>query len=159
MVDNEKVKLMTQISIYEKNEDLGDLVLSKYYKEDYVKYGCLKTLIATTICYWLCVAVYGLVNFEKVLNDINSMDYFKVIYSLIGGYVVAMVVFYIYAFIVYNYKYSKARKRLIKYNRLLTKLIKLYDKEEARSQIKRGKVKVYSEIGGDMENQSDGGSK
>ena len=30
MLDEEKIKLMTKISIYEKNEDLDDLVLSKY---------------------------------------------------------------------------------------------------------------------------------
>ena len=151
MPDKEKIRLMTKISIYEKHEDLGDLVLSKYYKEDYVKLGCLKTLVATTICYWLCIAVYVLINFEQILNDINTMDYVKVISRLMGGFFIAMVVFYIYAFIVYNYKYSKARKGLIGYNRTLTKLIKLYEKDEAHQQVVKGKVRVYSGIGGDMD--------
>ena len=153
MLDEEKIKLMTKITIYEKNEDINDLELSRYYKEDYVKYGCLKTLIATTVAYWLCIAVYVLINFEKVLNDINTMDYFRVISLLMGGYIVSMIVFYIYAFIVYNYKYSKAKHGIIRYNRYLTKLIKLYEKDEAHNQVLKGKVKVYSEIGGDMEEE------
>ena len=49
MLDKKKIKLMTRISIYEKNEDTNDLALSKFYKEDYAKYGCLKTLVATTV--------------------------------------------------------------------------------------------------------------
>jgi hypothetical protein len=151
MPDKEKIKLMTRISIYEKHEDMGDLILSKYYREDYVKYGCLKTIVATTLCYCLVVAVYVLINFEQVLNNLNTMDYFKVISRLMGGYVLALVVFYIYAFVVYNYKYAKARKGLIRYNRMLSKLIKLYEKEEAHNQITSGRVKVYSGIGGDME--------
>ena len=145
MLDEEKIKLMTRISIYEKNEEINDLSLSRYYREDYVKFGCLKTIIATTICYWLCIAVYVL----------NTMYYFKVISRLMGGYVLVMVVFYIYAFIVYNFKYMKAKPGIIKYNRDLGKLIKLYEKEEVQSQIKSGRVKVYSDIGGDMEELSE----
>ena len=147
-MDEEKIRLMTRITMYEKNQNMGDLILSKFYKEDYVKYGCLKTLVATTFCYWLCVAVYVLLRFDKVLNDINSMDYFKVIGRLMAGYIIAMVVFYIYAFIVYNYKYSKAKPRLIAYNKMLKKLIKLYEADEAHDAVVKGKVRVYSGIGG-----------
>ena len=125
MIDEEKVKLMTKISIYEKNEEFDGLSLSQFYKEDYVKYGCLKTLVATTFAYWLCVAVYAVINFEKILGDLNHVDYFKMIRVLMLGYVSVMALFYIYAFIVYNYKYSKKRRGLVKYNRMLKKLIKL----------------------------------
>ncbi|MCR4846318.1 MAG: hypothetical protein K5865_06240 [Eubacterium sp.] len=148
MLNEEKIRLMTKVAIYEKNEELSDLALSRFYKEDYVKYGCLKTLVATTFCYWMCIGVYVLLNFEQVLNNLNEMDYFKVITKLMMGYVIAMVIFYIYGFLVYNYKFMKARPRLLRYNRDLKKLIKVYEKEEAQDQIKRGKIKVYSEIGG-----------
>ena len=148
MLDEEKIKLMTKITIYEKNEDTADLTMSRYYKEDYVKYHCLKTLVSVTICYWLVFALYILINFEEVLNTLNTMDYFKVISRLMFGYVIAMGVFYLYAFIVYNFKYSKAKKGLVEYNSNLKKLIKLYEHEESREQILTGRVKVYSEIGG-----------
>ncbi|MCR5227627.1 MAG: hypothetical protein K6E27_10485 [Eubacterium sp.] len=148
MLDEEKIKLMTKITIYEKNEDTADLTMSRYYKEDYVKYHCLKTLVSVTLCYWLVFALYILINFEEVLNTLNTMDYFKVISRLMFGYVIAMGVFYLYAFIVYNFKYSKAKKGLVEYNSNLKKLIKLYEHEESREQILTGRVKVYSEIGG-----------
>ena len=127
MLDEEKIKLMTKITIYEKNEDTADLTMSRYYKEDYVKYHCLKTLVSVTICYWLVFALYILINFEEVLNTLNTMDYFKVISRLMFGYVIAMGVFYLYAFIVYNFKYSKAKKGLVEYNSNLKKLIKRND--------------------------------
>lgn len=148
MLDEEKIKLMTKISIYEKQEEFEGLNLSNYYKEDYVKYGCLRTLVATTIMYWLCVAAYIFLYFEKILVDLNQVDYFKLIYGLMLGYVVVMALFYIYAFIVYNYKYSKARPGLIKYNKMLRKLIKLYESDDTSASIKSGRVKVYSQIGG-----------
>ncbi len=148
MLDEKKIRLMTKITIYEKNEDIGDLAMSKFFREDYVKYGCLKTLVVVTFCYWLIFGVYVLLNLENVLNSLNSMDYFKVISRLMGGYVGAMIVFYLYAFIVYNVKYAIAKPRLVRYNRCLNKLIKLYEEDEVKEQIREGKVKVYSEIGG-----------
>ena len=155
MLDEEKIKLMSKVTIYEEKERTKGLMLSKFYKEDYVKYGCLKTLISTTICYWLCVAVYVFINFEKVLNDLNDMDYFKVISHLVGGYIVAMLIFYLYGFVVYNYKYSKAKPHILEYNRSLKKLIKLYEKDDIRNDITRDKIKVYTQIGGDDEEISE----
>ena len=148
-MDEEKIRLMTRITMYEQKQDMNDLILSRYYKEDYVKFGCLKTLVVTTICYWLCIAAYILLRFDQFLEELNSMDYFKVIGGLMTGYIIVMVVFYIYAFIVYNYKYSKAKPRLIAYNKMLKKLIRLYEAEEAHEDVLKGRVKVYSEIGGD----------
>ena len=148
MLDEEKIKLMTKITIYEKNEGLEDLILSKYYKEDYVQYGCLKTLVAATFCYWIIVAVYIVLSFEKVLADLNHIDYFGVISKLMVGYVITLAIFYIYAFIVYNYKYSKAKPGMVQYNKWLKKLVKSYESDETRDDIRSGKVKVYSGIGG-----------
>ena len=152
MLDEEKIKLMTKVTIYEKNEGLDDLILSKYYKEDYVQYGCLKTLVAATFCYWIIVAVYILLKFEKVLADLNHIDYFKVISYLMVGYVATLAVFYIYAFIVYNYKYSKAKPGMVQYNKWLKQLVKSYESDEAKDSITSGRVKVYSGIGGFDEN-------
>ena len=148
MLDEEKIRLMTKITIYEKNEEPGDLSMSRFFREDYVKFGCLKTLIVVTICYWLLVAAYIMVHLEQVLNDINTMDYFKVISILMSGYIGSMIVFYLYAFIVYNYKYAVAKPRLVRYNKCLRKLIKSYEADEVKEEIRTGKVKVYSEIGG-----------
>ncbi|MCR5215290.1 MAG: hypothetical protein K6E10_12825 [Eubacterium sp.] len=161
MLDEDKIRLMTKITIYEKNEEPGELSMSKYYREDYVKLGCLKTLVVTTFCYWLLVAVYILLNLENIMKDINTMDYFKVMSVLMSGYVGAMIVFYLYAFLIYNYKYAKAKPHLVRYNKNLRRLIKLYEKEEVKNQIEDGTVKVYSEIGGfaDLNDTEQGGSK
>ena len=148
MLDEDKIRLMTKITIYEKNEEPGELTMSRYYREDYVKLGCLKTLVVTTFCYWFLIAVYIILNMESIMNQINSMDYFDVMTKLMTGYVGAMLVFYLYAFLIYNYKYAKAKKHLVRYNKNLRRLIKLYEKDEVRDQIEDGTVKVYSEIGG-----------
>ena len=153
MLDEEKIKLMTKVTIYEKNEEMDALLMSKYYKEDYVKYGCLKTMVVVTFAYWITVAVFILLRFEQVMDNLNNMDYFKIITRLMIGYVIVMAVFYLYAFIVYNFKYDKRKSGIIRYNRWLKQLYKLYEEEEARENIRSGKIKVYSQIGGNEEDE------
>ena len=46
MLNEEKIRLMTKISIYEKNEEYGDLVLARYAKKGLIRYNRnLKRLI------------------------------------------------------------------------------------------------------------------
>ena len=82
MLDEEKIRLMTRISIYEKEQEHDELVLSHYYREDYVRYGCLRTLVVATLTYWSVVAMYILYRFQELLREINTMDYFDIIGKL-----------------------------------------------------------------------------
>lgn len=129
MVDEKKVKLMTKLAIYEQKEQHRAVPMSKFYKSDYVRYNVLKTWVAATVVYWSVFAVYIYMNFENVLIKINEIDYFKVIYNLLGGYVAFCLIYYLFASFVYNYRYSKCRRGLAKYNGNLKKLI-AYEKGE-----------------------------
>jgi len=152
LVDREKVRLMTQITIYEKKENNRDLVMSRYFKEDYVKYNCLKTLVVATVMYWLIVGIYIAVRFEKLLVDVYTMDYFKVMSGLLLGYVGVLGIFFVYAFTIYSIRFYRVKPGLVRYNRNLRRLVRLYKREEKDMMRKRNKaypVKVSSAIGDD----------
>ena len=44
MVDEKKTILMTKLAIFEKHEKNKSLVVSKYYRSDYVRYNVLKNM-------------------------------------------------------------------------------------------------------------------
>ncbi|MBR3537473.1 MAG: hypothetical protein IKN79_00175, partial [Eubacterium sp.] len=67
MPDEEKIRLMTRITMYEKQHE-DDIVLSHYYREDYVRYGCIRTIIVATITYWSIVAMYILYKFQDIIR-------------------------------------------------------------------------------------------
>ncbi len=148
MLDEEKIRLMTRISIYEKNEEYGDMVLARYYREDYVRLGCIKAILVATVTYWLTVAAYAFYQFEELLAEINNMDYFSVIGKLMMGYVGFLLFIYVIAFLIYNVRYQMAKKGLIRYNRNLKRLITLQDKEEKVKQY-HDRIRVSRSIGGD----------
>lgn len=130
MLDEIKIKLMTRAAIFEKNEKNRDWKMSRYYREDYVKYGCLRTLVTTTFVYWITVAAVVMLRFSDILGDLNNKDFFKIVIGLMAGWVAAMAVFFIYAFFVYSVRYQKAEKKLKVYRRDLKKLDKLYEIRE-----------------------------
>ena len=130
MLNEEKIRLMTRVTIYEKNEEFGSLVLARYYREDYVRLGCIRTVLVATVTYWLIVAAYVFYQFENLLREINNMDYFSVIGKLMLGYVCFAGVMYVIAFLIYHIRYQSAKKGLIEYNRNLKRLIQMAEDEE-----------------------------
>lgn len=148
-LDEEKIRLMTRITIYEKEHENDELVLSHYYREDYVRYGCIRTIIVATITYWSAVAMYILYRFQELLKEINSMDYFDVIGKLMLGYVGFLAVLYIFAFFVYHIRFQMAKRGLIEYNRNLKLYLKWEEKNEGRQNIASGVIRVSRNIGGD----------
>ena len=149
MLDEEKIRLMTRISIYEKEQEHDELVLSHYYREDYVRYGCLRTLVVATLTYWSVVAMYVLYRFQELLREINSMDYFDVIKKLMLGYMGFVAILYVFGFVVYHIRFQMAKKGLIEYNRNLKRYLRWEERNESRQEIEGGFVKISGEIGGD----------
>ena len=149
MLDEEKIRLMTRISIYEKEQEHDELVLSHYYREDYVRYGCLRTLVVATLTYWSVVAMYVLYRFQELLREINSMDYFDVIKKLMLGYMGFVAILYVFGFVVYHIRFQLAKKGLIEYNRNLKRYLRWEERNESRQEIEGGFVRISGEIGGD----------
>jgi hypothetical protein len=148
MVNEEKVRLMTHIAIYEKKEENKDMVLGKFYREDYIKYNCLKTLVASTLCYWMFVAVFLMMKFQDILNQIDDMDYFKAIYLLMAGYVGFALLYQIFAFVLYAIRFQRAKVGLVNYNRNLKKLI-VFGEARPKKRKKTQAIRVNNSIGGE----------
>ncbi|MGN0395613.1 MAG: hypothetical protein ACI4EF_09625 [Coprococcus sp.] len=141
MVNGEKVILMTKLAMYEQSLGREDLDKGKFFKSDYVKYNCLKTLISTTILFWIVVAAYVYYNLDTIMEEFASMDYLGIAYKLIVYYAITCVVFMALAWILYSYRYMKAKPKLIKYNQNLKKLIEFYDKQgKTKNPVKKRRV-------------------
>ncbi len=136
MIDEKKVSLMTKIAIYEKKEGNRNLQMSKFYRSDYIRYNVLKTLVAATVVYWAIVGAYVFLKFEELLAKINEIDYFNLMYKLLGGYVVFCVIYFFIGEFVYSYKFYKAKKGLVRYNVNLKKLIELEGGKKKRKKKK-----------------------
>lgn len=140
MVEEKKVRLMTKLAIYEKKQNHKDISVSRFYKTDYVRYNVLKSIVAATIAYWLIVGIYIYLKFEDILAKLNEVDYFDLMYKVLGTYAVVCVVYLVFTSAVYYVKYEFARPGLTEYNSNLRDLIEELGGPSHRRKPVKGKV-------------------
>ena len=133
MVNEEKVKVMTKIAMYEQGEGKKYLPISKYYRSDYIGLALIKNFFLVTIGYLLLVAAVAVYYVEYLMDNIHKMNLVAVGIYIIAGYVAALIVYSALTYIQYSVKYYKAKKSVRKYYGELTDLSKIYNREEKRA--------------------------
>ena len=68
MINEEKVKIMTKIAMYEQGKGRRYLPVSKYYRSDYIGLALIKNFFLVTIGYALAIAAVA-VDFGEYLMD------------------------------------------------------------------------------------------
>ncbi|MBO5208357.1 MAG: hypothetical protein J6B68_03320 [Lachnospiraceae bacterium] len=126
MLNEERVILMTKLASYEANDGKKNIAIGNYFRSDYIGWQVLKSIISATIAFVVVFAMYIFYDFEIFMMDVYKMDlleFGKNILLLYAGFVGAYAVI---SYIVYAYRYSKARKSLKLYYMNLKKLSNMY---------------------------------
>lgn len=133
MINEEKVKIMTKIAMYEQGKGRKYLPVSKYYRSDYIGLALIKNFFLVTIGYIMAVAAVAVYFGEYLMENLHKMDLVSMGIYIIVGYVAALVGYSILTYIQYSVKYYKAKKSVKEYYIQLTELSKIYTREEKRS--------------------------
>ena len=129
MINEEKVKIMDRLAVYEKQEGRKYLPVSKYYRSDYIGLALIKNFFLVTIGYGLILAVIAAYNLEYLLDNVDLISLGVVV---LGGYIGILVLYSVLTYIQYTVKYHKAKKSVKQYYTQLTKLEKIYTREEKK---------------------------
>lgn len=132
MLNENKIKMMTKMAIYEKNEGNTMLKTAKYFKGDYVSLGVLKTIISVTVAFVVLVILFVLCQVDSLVENINSLDYASLGKSVAGYYVAFIIIFGIISGAVYSSKYERSRKEMKKYFSRLNKLERFYNSQKKK---------------------------
>ena len=133
MINEEKVKIMTKIAMYEQGKGRKYLPVSKYYRSDYIGLALIKNFFLVTIGYIMAVAAVAVYFGEHLMENLHKMNLVSMGVYIIAGYVAALVGYSILTYIQYSVKYYKAKKSVKEYYIQLTELSKIYTREEKRS--------------------------
>ncbi len=139
MLNERKVKLMTRLAIYEKNEGRHTIPLTKYFTDDFVSWNMIKTVVAITFAYFLGVAIWVLYNIEEILENIATLNYFEIIRYALLLYIILLVGYIVISYIAYRVKYYRAMKSLGEYEKGLKALAKIHMEEVRRREELGGK--------------------
>ncbi|NLC19546.1 MAG: hypothetical protein GX757_10095 [Clostridiales bacterium] len=131
MLNNDKIRLMTKLALYESKTGKEDIRLSKYYKTDYVRYQVIKSIIAATIGYVLILALIMLYKSEYLIKNAVKLDYKTIGLYVLGFYIIIVAIYGLSSIVIYSRKYDISRKKLGRYYKLLKRLEKMYSDESA----------------------------
>ena len=129
MLNEEKIKLMTKTSIYEKKRNKDITIAEKYFKTDYITYSMIKTAVAVTIGYMVSLLIFVIWRAEELVKLISKADYFEVVKRIIIMYVIVLAIYMLISFAINTLKYDRAKRYLKVYSSRLKKIEKIDDEE------------------------------
>lgn len=133
MLNEEKVKVMTSLAMYEQGEGKKYLPVSKYYRSDYIGLALIKNFFLVTIGYVLILAGLAAYFAEYLMSNIHKMNLVNLSVYVILGYVVLLIFYSLLTYVQYSIRYYRAKKSVKNYYIELTKLEKMYDREEKKA--------------------------
>ena len=137
MLNEERVILMTKMASYEKSEGKKNVKIGNYFRSDYIAVQVLKAVFCATIAYIVILALFIFYDFEVFMQELYKMDLLAFAKEVLFYYVVTVVSYGIISYVVYSYRYTKAKKSLKCYNHNLKKLNSLYNEQQTEDLIWR----------------------
>lgn len=133
MLNNDKIRLMTKLAVYENKDGKEDIRLSKYFKTDYVRYQVIKSVICATIGYAIILGLIFMYKSEYFIKNAIVLDYKTLGSYILGFYIMIVAVYGLASIVGYSIKYDRSRKKLGRYFKLLKRLSKIYNEESSES--------------------------
>ena len=128
MLDKRKIRLMTKAAIYEKEYGEEDLKTASYYKKDYTSLNTWVTLIWITVGYVLLVGIVFLCYGETLMDGLTIMKLLFMGTVVLALYLAVMIIYGIGAGNFYSKKHIRAKQRVKKYLRDISRLEKMNKK-------------------------------
>lgn len=141
MVNEKKVRLMTQLALDEKRFYKDELDESGYFRSDYIRSNTLKVLLGYSISYLLIMGLVAMYYVDYLFTNVVQMDMQSMVWLAGCIYIGLLLIITLFCVLFYMTKYTNNRKRLRKYMMEIDKLQKFYrdskDNKETK-EIKEG---------------------
>jgi hypothetical protein len=150
MLKVEKIRLMTQISIFEEKDGKDIYEISRHFKGDYISRKILVSMIHYTLCFLLAAFIMLLMNLENILLHLNLNFITSVSRSLLILYGIGGAICAILSYVIHAEKYEKGHRNSLFYAAKLDKLLHLQSNRTDALDIDEEDAEYYAETGGDI---------
>ena len=132
MLSQERIKLMTKMAAYEENEGKKYMSIGSYFRSDYMGMQVIRSVICGTLAFFLLAGLYVYYHFETMLQDIYKMDLLLLGRRVLFYYIVFIAAYSVITYVIYSFRYSRAKRSLKHYYYHLKQLAAIYDIEKGR---------------------------
>ena len=135
MVNEEKIRIMTQIALDETKRYKSAIEESGYYKSDYIRAHVISVVWNLTVSYVLVLFLVALYHADYIFVNVARLEYDKLGFAVLGIYAGIVILSLFFSYFHFKRKYIKSLSALKEYYTKLKKLEDFYmqhqNKEEA----------------------------
>ena len=119
MVNEKKVRLMTQLALDEKRLYKDELDESGYFRSDYIRSNTLKVLLGYSISYLLIMGLVAMYYVDYLFTNVVQMDMQSMVWLAGCIYVGLLLIITLFCVVLYDqiYKQSQAFAQIYDGNR------------------------------------------
>lgn len=134
MLNEDRIKLMTGIGMFEKKEGRRIFPVCRYFRSDYISKYMLRSFLGFTFCWALGTALVVLYKAEDFLASVNFNEIAGYGKMYIGAYLMGLAVYLLITCIVYWRRYEYASRGMKVYVAKLKRLEKRYEMQGKNGQ-------------------------
>ena len=131
MLNEDKVKLMSKMAMFENNEGKEAIRIDSYTKRDYVFLQVIKTWVLSTIGFALVFLLTLLLCIDFISTVLSVMSLTVILLIIIGLYILCIVMSILAARRSAFERYDAARETMDKYREYLSSLEDMYKSENS----------------------------
>ncbi len=127
MLNEEKLKLMTGIAMFEKAEGSRISLVKRYFKTDYISQNLLRSFLGYTLCWILGLALAAFCKMEDILSIVSLTDVMESFTDYAVWYLLGLILYLIITFAVCFRRYNYAARAMKVYVAKLKRLERRYE--------------------------------
>ena len=130
MVNEERLRPMVKMAMFDKNEGKHCKPMIEYSRQDYVAMEMLKSFVTGTIAFMLMFGIWAVRDIDRAMGMLNAAYLKDFIVDVGLKYLVFLLAYLIVTYVVYQIRYTQGRKKIKKYYNSLKAVNKMYEREE-----------------------------
>lgn len=134
MLNEEKIRLMTGIAMYEKKAEKEIFPVTRYFKSDYIGAHLIRSFLAYTVISVGMAGIWLLYQMEDILNTMDLTILIDRAKELGILYLIGLILYLAVTYSVYAKRYEKADKSIKIYLAKLRRLEKKYNSPSGQKQ-------------------------
>ena len=141
MLNEDKIKLMTGIAMFEKREGKRIFPVNRYFRSDYISRYMFRSFFSYTICYLLCALIWVLYHMEQLLNTLDIGELIEAGKYAAFLYGAGLFLYLIITWLVYRRRYEYSKRGIKVYMAKLKRLEKRYEYQNREKEITKEGVR------------------
>lgn len=129
MLNSEKIRLMTRLTVYEEGLGVKDGRTAEYFRNDYILFGLVGSFVAGSLAWGVCAAVYCGYFFENIFFSVYENSLGTYLRLAVTSYAVFILLFLLVTLLVFYRRSAAFARRRGMYQQDLEALTEICDRE------------------------------